>query len=71
MTVKTGGKRVKNQAILHSEVKQRHTLALTPTAWEILKSLATSQGLSIQECLEQLIREKAAIDSKILQDSVI
>ncbi|MBR8834212.1 MAG: hypothetical protein DSM106950_09285 [Stigonema ocellatum SAG 48.90 = DSM 106950] len=52
-----GGKRLKNQPVLHEEVKKKHSIALTPTAWEMLQSLAHDIGLSVAECLEQLIRK--------------
>ena len=54
----TGGKkRMRDQPVLHESVKQKRTIALTPTAWEILKRNAKSENLSMQECLERIIRK--------------
>ena len=48
---------MRNQPILHSEVKEKHTIALTPTAWQNLKTLAIGAELSISECLEAILRK--------------
>ena len=54
----TGGKkRMRNQPVLHDEVKQKRTIALTPTAWEILRKNAFIENLSMQEFLERIIRK--------------
>jgi hypothetical protein len=55
MTTK-GRKRLRNQPVLHSEVKQKRTISLTPTAWGIVETRAQEQNISMQECLERIIR---------------
>ena len=57
MTTSKGKKRMRDQPVLHSEVKQKRTIALTPTAWEILKRSAFIENLSMQEYLERIIRK--------------
>ena len=57
MSMKRSGKRLRNQPVLHEEVKKKHSIAVTPTAWTMLESLAHDAGLSIAEYLEQLIRK--------------
>lgn len=38
--------------VLHSEVKQRHQIVVTPTAWETMKKEADSRGISVSELIE-------------------
>lgn len=57
MLTRKGQKGQKNIPYLHYEVKTKHTIVLTPTAWEILKNKAESQGLSISEVIEGWARE--------------
>ena len=52
---------MRNQPILHNEVKEKHTIALTPTAWENLKAASVKTNLSISECLEAILRGKYSI----------
>jgi hypothetical protein len=56
MSKRKGIKGQKNIPIFHSEVKQRHTVVLTPTAWEKLKRLSLDKGLSVSEFIEQWVR---------------
>jgi hypothetical protein len=52
MTTEKGKKRLKNIPILHDEVKQRHQIVVTPTAWENMKCEADLRGISISELIE-------------------
>ncbi len=52
-----GEKRLKNVPILHSEVKERHQIMVTPTAWNNLKKMAEQQNISISELIEQIARD--------------
>ncbi|MEA5598765.1 hypothetical protein [Rivularia sp. UHCC 0363] len=56
MSIKKGQKRVKNIPILHDEVKQRHQIVITPTAWENMKQEAVERGISISELIEEFGR---------------
>ncbi|KYC39667.1 hypothetical protein WA1_30480 [Scytonema hofmannii PCC 7110] len=57
MSSKKGIKGQKNIPILYDEVKERHTVVLTPTAWTKLKSMADARGISISEVIEDWVRE--------------
>ena len=48
----TTKKRLRNVPVLHSEVKQRHQIVVTPTAWETMKKEADSRGISVSELIE-------------------
>ncbi|BAY81291.1 CopG domain protein DNA-binding domain protein [Calothrix parasitica NIES-267] len=56
MSTKKGQKRLKNIPVLHDEVKERHQIVVTPTAWNNMKSKASKEGLSISELIETLAR---------------
>ena len=56
MQLGKGKKRVKNQPVFYDEMKQRHMVGLTPTAWKKLQALAIDADLSVSECLERIIR---------------
>ncbi len=56
MTTKKGHKRIKNIPILHSEVKERHQIVVTPTAWKNMKREASRRGVSISELIEEFGR---------------
>ncbi len=49
-------KRLKNVPVLHSEVKQRHQIVVTPTAWENMRTEANGRGISISELIEEFGR---------------
>jgi deoxyhypusine synthase len=51
-----GKKRLKNIPILHDEVKQRHQIVVTPTAWKNMKYEADLRGISISELIEEFGR---------------
>jgi hypothetical protein len=57
MSTRKGQKGQKNIPYLHDEVKQKHTVVLTPTAWDKLRKLSTEKGLSVSEYLEQWVRD--------------
>ncbi|MBD2609511.1 hypothetical protein H6G81_34745 [Scytonema hofmannii FACHB-248] len=56
MTTKKGQKRLKNIPILHDEVKERHQIVVTPTAWENMRQEAQKRGISISELIEEFGR---------------
>lgn len=55
-------KRLKNVPVLHSELKQRHQIVVTPTAWETMKKEAVNRGISVSELIERFAR--SLIDQK-------
>jgi hypothetical protein len=57
MPTKKGMKGQRNIPILHDEVKQRHTIVLTPTIWGKLRTMANAKGMSISEIIEEWVRE--------------
>ncbi|MBG1270379.1 hypothetical protein [Nostoc sp. WHI] len=56
MTTKKGQKRLKNIPILHDEVKERHQIVITPTAWKNMRQEAQKRGISISELIEEFGR---------------
>ena len=56
MTTKKGQKRVKNIPVLHDEIKERHQIVVTPTAWGKMKTQASRRGISISELIEEFGR---------------
>ncbi|MGJ5675936.1 MAG: hypothetical protein ACR9NN_20355 [Nostochopsis sp.] len=42
--------------VLHDEVKQRHQIVVTPTAWENMKNEASKRGISVSELIEEFGR---------------
>ena len=56
MATKKGQKRLKNIPILHEELKQRHQIHVTPTAWNNIKLEASRRGISISELIEEFGR---------------
>ncbi|BAY45416.1 CopG domain protein DNA-binding domain protein [Scytonema sp. HK-05] len=57
MSSKKGIKGQRNTPILHDEVKERHTVVLTPTVWTKLRAMADAKGISISEIIEEWVRE--------------
>lgn len=49
----TTKKRLRNIPVLHSQVKTKRTVVLTPTAWENIKSEAKKRGISASELIEE------------------
>ena len=56
MQQKKGRKRIKNEGILHDEVKSRHHILVTPSSWEKMKEYANRKGISVSECIEMWAR---------------
>ncbi|MGD1913792.1 MAG: hypothetical protein ACFB2X_24030 [Rivularia sp. (in: cyanobacteria)] len=56
MSTKKGQKRLKNIPVLHDEIKERHQIVVTPTAWDNMKSKALKEGISVSELIETLAR---------------
>ena len=52
MSSRKGKKAVRNIPLFHDEVKKRHHVLLTPTAWQRLQDLAASHGTSASELIE-------------------
>lgn len=52
----TTKKRLRNVPVLHDEVKQRHQIVVTPTAWERMKAEALGMGISVSELIEKFGR---------------
>ena len=52
MQLKKGRKRIKNEGILHDEVKSRHHILVTPSSWEKMKEYASTKGISVSELVE-------------------
>ena len=58
MATGKGKKRVKNQPILHEELKKMRGVYLTESTWLGAKEKALTNGLSTSEFIEQLIRKE-------------
>ena len=58
MSTGKGKKRIKNQPVLHEELKKQHGVFLTDTAWEFVRKQAAKQNTSASEYLEALIQQK-------------
>jgi len=56
MSIRKAQKRLKNIPVLHSEVKERHQIVVTPTAWGNMKAKALKEGTSVSELIENLAR---------------
>lgn len=52
----TTKKRLKDVPVLHDEVKERHQIAVTPTAWINMKEEASRRNISISELIEKFGR---------------
>lgn len=57
MSTRKGVKGLKNVPIFYDEIKERHTVVLTPTAWTKLKIMAHARGISVSEIIEEWVRE--------------
>ncbi|WP_414583068.1 hypothetical protein [Scytonema sp. PCC 10023] len=53
MSTRKGKKAVKNVPLFHDEVKTRHHILLTPTAWQRLQQRAKEQEISVSELVER------------------
>ena len=56
MSTRKSIKGTKNTPFLYDEVKQRHSIFLTPSSWEWLKEQAKANDTSPSELIEQIIR---------------
>lgn len=52
-----GEKRLRNIPILHDEIKQRRTIALTDTAYEAISEAARLEEVSLSEFVERWGRQ--------------
>ncbi|MGH1395987.1 MAG: hypothetical protein ACRAVC_18460 [Trichormus sp.] len=52
----TTKKRLKNVPILHDEIKERHQIVVTPTAWKNMKMESSNRGISVSELIEEFGR---------------
>ena len=59
----SGIKRTRGEPIMYDERKQKMNLGLTPTAIDIIKKIAASEGISCSELVERWAREKGYLDS--------
>ncbi len=57
MSTRKGKKPVRNVPLLHEELKAKHTVWLTPTAWDRLQKKAANDGISVSELLEKIAVE--------------
>ncbi|MBR8834281.1 MAG: hypothetical protein DSM106950_09655 [Stigonema ocellatum SAG 48.90 = DSM 106950] len=57
MSTSKGKKRIKNIPVLHEQVKEQHSIMLTPITWKKLQALAIDADKSVSEYLETLIRQ--------------
>lgn len=55
----TTRKRLKGIPVIRGEVKERHNIMLTMTAWQLLKSKAGSMNTSVSEIIEMLARSES------------
>lgn len=63
MSTGKGKKRVKNTPVLHDEVKKRHGILLTDTAWKKLVDTAKLRDTSVSEMIEKWARSLTADES--------
>ena len=49
-------KGTKNTPFIHEEVKERHSIVLTPSSWGWLQEKAKTEGTSVSELIEQWVR---------------
>ncbi len=52
MSIPKNKKKMRNQPVLHDEVKTRHNITVTPSAWLKLNNEARKQRTSISELIE-------------------
>ncbi len=56
MSMPKGKKKMRNQPVLHDEVKTRHNITVTPSAWLKLNNEAKKQCTSVSELIETWAR---------------
>ncbi|WP_414590105.1 hypothetical protein [Scytonema sp. PCC 10023] len=52
----TTKKRLRDVPVLHDQVKERHQIVVTPTAWENMKREASRRKISVSELIEEFGR---------------
>lgn len=57
MSIRKRIKGTKNSPFFYDEVKQRHSIFLTPSSWRWLQEEAKVNNTSPSELLEQMIRQ--------------
>lgn len=57
MSTRKNQKGQKNVPFFYDEVKERHTVLLTPSTWSTLKEKANKEGTSVSELIEQWVRD--------------
>jgi hypothetical protein len=57
----TTKKRLKNVPVLHDEVKERHQIVVTPTAWKNMKTESSNRGISVSELIEEFGRRSRSV----------
>ena len=60
MKTKKGKKRVKNEPVHYEELKEKHTIHVTPKTWGKVKEFAKKEGVSVSIYIEELIRKQDA-----------
>ena len=58
MSSRKGKKGLKNTPLFYEEVKTKHSIMMTPVAWDLLQKRAQEHGVSVSEFLERWIRKK-------------
>jgi hypothetical protein len=56
MSTGQGKKRIRNVPVLHDEIKKRHGILLTDTAWTLLVNEAQKNKVSVSEMIESWAR---------------
>lgn len=57
MSTGKGKKRIRNVPVLHDEIKRRHGVLLTDTAWASLVKEAQKNSVSVSEMIESWARK--------------
>lgn len=52
-----GKKRIKNVPVFYDEVKKKHSIFLTDSAWSKLQGIAKLNKTSVSEIIEKLVRD--------------
>ena len=60
MTTKKSKKRIKNVPVHYDELKEKHTIHVTPQSWEKAKRLSKLKNISVSVYIEELIRTQDA-----------
>lgn len=52
-----GKKRIKNVPVFYEELKKKHSIFLTDSAWRKLQGIAKLNKTSVSQIIERLVRE--------------